>query len=312
MQPLVTTLMQKKGRNNIKIPFRKVISIRYYNYDFLKSPSQFYNRYVEALNGREALLGQFTLFKQNFFKTNYVLGFGATEDIPYGFNISATGGWYKLKDLSRPYLGFDGNEYLHTTKGDILQFFVRTGGYFNKGLQDATALAGTSMYSRLILWKDFKIRQFMRLSYTGQFASYVQEPLRINNDFGLEQYKNDSIQGSQRLTLRSQTAIYCNGKFLGFAFAPFLTGDLSYLKTTRTSLLQSSWYYSIGGGLRLRNENLVFGTIELRGLYFPGKIAGENRFKIGLSTNLRFRYNSSYVNPPTLLEYNSDSNNDIF
>lgn len=304
----------KKGRENLKIPFRNVISLRFYHYDFLKSPTQFYGRYVEALNARQALLLQYTVFKQNFFKTNYVLGFGATEDIPYGFNISATSGWYKIKDLSRPYLGFDGNEYIHTKKGDIVQFFLRTGGYLNKGLQDATLLAGISAYSRLWLWKDFKVRQFMRLSYTGQYASYIAEPLRINNNFGLEGFRNDSIQGTHRATLRSQTVFYCPRKFLGFAFAPFLTGDVSYIKQTKQSAVffPSSVYYSIGGGLRVRNENLVFGTIELKGLYFPKSVAGENRFKIGITTDLRFRYNSSYVSPPSLLEYNSDVNNDIF
>ncbi|MDE1191687.1 MAG: hypothetical protein PW786_06070 [Arachidicoccus sp.] len=313
-----------KGRRNLKIPFRSVISLRYYNYDFLKSPVQFYDRFVENLNAREALLVQYTMFKQNFFKTNYVLGFGATEDIPYGFNLSVTGGWYKIspaggwsvgmKNLSRPFIGFDGNEYLHTNKGDIIQFFSRAGGFFNKGLQDATALTGISAYSRLWLWKGFKVRQFMRLSYTGQFNRYIAEPLRINNDFGLEGFKNDSIQGTRRLTLRSQTVMYMPGKLLGFAFAPFLTGDISYIKQTKISsaFYNSSVYYSIGGGIRLRNENLVFGTIELKGLYFPRSIAGENRFKIGITTDIRFRYNSSYVSLPSLPEYNSDVNNDIF
>lgn len=303
-----------KGKKNLKIPFRSVISLRYYHYDFLKSPTQFFGRYVEALNPREALLAQYTIFKQNFFKTNYVLGFGATEDIPYGFNMSLTGGWYKLKDLSRPYLGFNGNEYLHSPKGDIVQFFLRTGGYFNKGLQDAAVLAGVSAYSRLWLWKNFKVRQFMRLSYTGQFSPYVEEPLRINNNFGLESFRNDSIQGTQRATLRSQTVFYCPGKILGFGFAPFLTSDISYIRQTKMSSMffKSSVYYSIGGGLRMRNENLVFGTIELKGLYFPRSVAGENRFKIGITTDIRFRYNASYVTPPSLLEYNSDINNDIF
>ncbi|ANI90600.1 hypothetical protein A9P82_03965 [Arachidicoccus ginsenosidimutans] len=301
-----------KSRYSTKIPLRKVISLRYYNYDFLQSPQQFYDRYVEMLNGRQALLAQFTLFKQQFYKTNYVLGFGTTEDIPYGFNISFTSGWYKLKDLSRPYVGVDANRYLYSNKGDIAQFFLRTGGYFKGGLQDATVLLGSSFYSRLLLWNNVKIRQFMRLSYTGQFSTFAAEPLRINNAFGLENFRQDSVQGNQRLTLRSQTIFFGPGKVFGFAYAPFLTGDLSYLKATQKSIDHSPFYYSIGGGLRVRNENLVFGTIELKGVFLPRKIAGENRFKIGISTNLRFRYNSSYVSPPALLEYNGDVSNDIF
>ena len=302
----------KKSRSSVVVPMHEVLSLRYYNYDFLESPHQFYNQYVELLNSRQAILGQFSLFKQQFYKTNYILGFGTTEDIPYGFNVSVTGGWYKLKDLSRAYLGIDANRYFYSNKGSIMQLFLRTGGYLNNGMQDATVLLGTSMYSRLVYWKSFKIRQFIRLSYTGQFDTYAQQPLTINNPFGLENFNRDSIQGTQRITLRSQTVVFCSGKILGFAFAPYLSGDVSYLKTTASSTVQRPWYYSLGGGLRVRNENFVFGTIDLHGMFYPTKIMGANRFFVGLSSNLRFRYNSNYVTPPALLEYNSDVNSDIF
>lgn len=294
------------------VPLRKVISLRYYTYNFLESPYQFQNRYVEMLNDRQAYLAQFTLFKQKFFKTRYILGFGATEDIPYGFNFSFTGGWYKLKDLSRPYIGIDANRYAYTEKGDIVQFFLRTGAFLNSGLQDGTILLGSSFYSRLMVWNNLKIRQFMRLSYTSQFNTYVAEPLRINNTFGLQDFIQDSIQGNERTTLRSETVFYTPGKVFGFSFAPFLTGDLSYLPPTTKSINQSSFFYGIGGGLRTRNENLVFGTIELKAIYFPKRIPGQHQFKVGITTNLRFRYNSSYVSEPSLIQYNSDIRNDIF
>jgi len=302
----------KRSRNSVVVPMHEVLSMRYYNYNFLESPHQFYNQFVELLNSRQAVLGQFTLFKQQFYKTNYVLGFGTTEDIPYGFNLSVTGGWYRLKTLSRPYFGIDANRYFFSDKGSITQLFLRTGTYINNGLQDATALLGVSAYSRLIYWKSYKIRQFIRFSYTGQFNTYAQEPLRISNPFGLEYFNRDSVQGTQRITLRSQTVIFCRGKILGFAFAPYLSGDISYLTTTVQSMAQRPWYYNVGGGVRVRNENLVFGTIDLHAMYYPRKIATMRRFVIGVSSNLRFRYNSNYVTAPELLEYNSDVNDDIF
>lgn len=302
----------KKHLSEYAVPLRKVISLRYYNYNFLESPYQFQNRYVELLNNRTAYLAQFTLFKQKFFKTRYILGFGATEDIPYGYNFSFTGGWYKLKDLSRPYIGIDANRYAYSEKGDIVQFFLRTGTFFREGLQDGTILFGSSFYSRLMVWNKLKIRQFMRLSYTTQFNSNVGEPLRINNAFGLQDFIQDSIQGHQRTTLRSETVFYTPGKIFGFSFAPFLTGDFSYLPPTSQSIDKSSFFYGIGGGLRTRNENLVFGTIELKAIYFPKRIPGQHQFKVGITTNLRFRYNSNYVSAPELIQSNSDSRNDIF
>lgn len=161
-------------------------------------------------------------------------------------------------------------------------------------------------------FNDYKIRQFFRLSFTSQYNTDIAEPLRINNAFGLQDFIQDSIQGNQRLTLRSETVIFTPGKIFGFSFAPFLTGDFSYLKPTERSITQSNFYYGLGGGVRTRNENLVFGTIELKAIYFPRKIWNENQFKIGISTNLRFRYNSSYVGTPDFVQNNSDIRNDIF
>ncbi|WP_139188079.1 BamA/TamA family outer membrane protein [Arachidicoccus rhizosphaerae] len=294
------------------VPLRKVISFRYFNYNFKESPQQFVGRFVEKLNDRQAFLTKFTLFKQKFFKTRYILGFGATEDIPYGYNFSLTGGWYRIKDLSRPYIGLDANRYAYTEKGDILQFFLRTGSYFREGLQDGNLLLGTSLYSRLVRVRQLKVRQFMRMSYSSQFNTAIAEPLRINNAFGLQDFRQDSIQAKRRLTLRSETIFFSPGKVFGFSFAPFLTGDFSLIEPTKQSIDPSHFYYGLGGGIRTRNENLVFGTIELKAIYFPRKIYGQNQFKIGLTTNLRFRYNSSYVSAPEFVQVNNDIRNDIF
>jgi len=37
-------------------------------------------------------VGQFTFFRQDFYKTNYIYGFGTTEDVPQGYNVAVTFG----------------------------------------------------------------------------------------------------------------------------------------------------------------------------------------------------------------------------
>ena len=87
------------------------------------------------------MLAQFTFFKQEYYKTNYIFGFGTTEDIPYGYNIALTCGWYKQSYLSRPYAGVDANRYMVYNKGDIVQYFLSAGTFLNKGKwQDAGML----------------------------------------------------------------------------------------------------------------------------------------------------------------------------
>ena len=299
---------------NPKLKLRKFLAVRVLADNFRQQPYQTYSKLNFRYDDKTAVLGQLTLFKQEFYKTNYIFGFGNTEDIPYGFNISFTGGWYKQMSLSRPYTGIDANKYYFTKAGNIFQYFLRAGTFYgDKKMQDAIVLGGLTMYSHLMEFDNFKMRQFMRLSYTRQFNRVGLDPLSINNPFGLRYFRGDSTRGYQRLSLHSETAFFINMKVFGFKFSPFSYGDVSMLSPENKSITKSGFYYGIGGGVRTRNENLVFGTTEFRFVYFPRKTTDmSHQFMATLKTNIRFRYNSSYVSKPDLIEYNSDSQNDIY
>ena len=79
----------------------------------------------------------------------------------YGYNIAITGGWYQQSNLNRPYLGVDANWYLISDKKDIIQYFIRSGAFLNHNqIQDASVLAGSSIFTRLLLYKGIKFRQY--------------------------------------------------------------------------------------------------------------------------------------------------------
>ena len=259
------------------------------------------------------MLAQFTFFSQTFYKANYIYGFGITEDIPYGYNIALTSGWYKQLNLERFYTGVDANRYIVTYRGNVMQYFLRTGTFFNKGkFQDAAVLAGISMFSRVFFHKNLRIRQYLRLSYTKQFNRIGLEPLGINNTFGLRYFRIDSVSGNQRISLHTESFFFLKYKLLGFKFAPFVFGDAALLTPKFESLSKTGFYYGLGGGLRIRNENVILGTIELRFIYFPRNSQQSNVFKLTFNSNIRFRYNSNYVKAPDIIQLNSDYNNSIY
>ena len=292
---------------------RQFISIRYFRNKFNEVPYQIGDKFNFRLNDREAILAQFTFFRQNFYKTNYVFGFGITEDVPYGYNIALTTGWYKQLHLERPYAGVDANRYIVTNKGNVMQYFLRTGTFLNKGeIQDATVLIGASTLSRVFVWENLKIRQYLRFSYTKQFNRIGLDPLGINNIFGLQYIYYDSATGHQRLSLHTERIFFLNFKMLGFKFAPFASADFTLFTHENKNTSNSGFYYGLGGGIRTRNENILFGTIELRFMYFPHKSEQYKAFKLTLATNLRFRYNNNYVKAPDIIQVNSDNTNNIY
>jgi hypothetical protein len=299
--------------SNTSVRDRKFVSVRYFRNAFDSVPRQIGDNFNFRFNGREAALAGFTFFRQDFYKTNYIYGFGTTEDIPYGYNIALTGGWYRQLYLNRAYSGIDANWYVATRRGGFIQYFLRAGAFLHRGnVQDGGVLAGTSYYSPLFIFDRVKIRQYINFSYTRQFNRIGIDPLTINNVFGLRYFSGDSTFGDQRITLHSETTFFLNYKLLGFKFAPFAFGDLSLLTPEHATFDRSSLYHGIGAGIRSRNENLVFNTIELRFVYFPRKTEQNQSFKIMLNTGIQFRYNNTYVRAPDVVFLNNDGLNSIY
>jgi hypothetical protein len=156
------------------------------------------------------------------------------------------------------------------------------------------------------------MRQYFRLSYTGIYNRTGLEPLTINNPFGLRNFYKDSVMGDERLSLHSETIGFIRYKVFGFKFSPFISGDITNISPRIDNPGNHTWFYGLGGGFRMRNENLIFNTVEVRCAYFPNTAYGMKHFYASISTNISFRYNSNYVREPDIIQYNSDVANNIF
>lgn len=289
------------------------IALRYFNTRFAQTPMQTNGRYNFRFDDKQALLAQVTFFRQVFFKTNYIYGFGNTEDIPTGYNLAVVGGWFKQREMSRPYFGINANCYTVNNHGAFTQYYIRSGTFYNGGqLQDVSLLLGAGYFSKVLVWNNIKIRQYINVSFTKMYNRVGLDPLNINNVFGLRSFNADSLVGTRRISLYSETFSFLKYKMFGFKFAPFAVGDASILTPEHRDFSSSGFFYGIGGGIRTRNENFVFGTIELRCIYFPRNVKGNNAFKLTITTNLNFRYNSQYVTAPDIVQSNTDNNNGIY
>ena len=94
---------------------------------------------------------------------------------------------------------------------------------------------------------------------------------------------------------------YNTNKILGFRLAPFAFGEFSLLKPVKLGFGKSDVFSAVGGGIRTRNENLVFGTIELKGYFFPRTNGDMKPWKVELNSNIRFKYKSSFISRPDFI-----------
>jgi hypothetical protein len=276
---------------------RQFVALRYFNQHFLTKPllESFDARYTN----KEYLLGQYTWYKINFYRTNYIYGFGRTEDLPVGMMRKITTGPVRVDSLRRWYAGWEFNHWLVDKQMNYWSYTIALGtNIYQKQWQDNSAFFNMSWFSRLYSFRKFKLRQFANINYAGIFNHHVYEPLYIDNNYGLDDFRTDSVKGLQRVTAGTETTMYTRWQILGFKIGFFAFGRASLISPTQDNLLKGHFYPSIGGGVRTRNENLIFGTIELRFTWFPRTAYDVNNISLNISSNLRLKFTGSFVQAP--------------
>jgi hypothetical protein len=189
--------------------------------------------------------------------------------------------------------------------GNFYTLSVRAGGFPYQGKwEDATLLLSGKIFSRLKTYKKFLIRQSADLDFTYVFNQRTNTLLDINNSYGLEGFVADSVLGTKRLHARYELVLYSPWKILGFRLAPIVFADVAMIAPKNKTLFYDKPFIGIGSGIRTRNENLVFGTIELKFFYYPRVVEDISQFKVSISSNLRIKYSGSFVKAPSIIVYN--------
>jgi hypothetical protein len=283
---------------------RHFIAFRAFDQHFTEEPFQNEGIRSPIYTNRRYLLAGFTFFKQNFYTARYIYGFGRTEDIPYGHTMSLYFGWARQLGYERPYMGLDVGQSFVSRKGQVYNFVFRAGAFNNSGLEDAALLLSGSLISRLISYKKLLLRQIINADITQVWNQKTNLPLDINNEFGIRGFVTDSLAGTKRFHVNSETLCFTPLTILGFRLAPFGFGEMAWIAADDEFLFKRDPYFGMGGGIRTRNENLVFGTIEMRFIYYPRTVNEMSSYTVRFTSNLRVKYSASFVKPPSFVQYN--------
>jgi hypothetical protein len=77
------------------------------------------------------------------------------------------------------------------------------------------------------------------------------------------------LKGDKRLFLNNEFVYYSPHYLYGFRFVYYAFADAAIINHSKGALFDNPMYLSAGIGLRLRNERLVFNTIQLQFNFFP-------------------------------------------
>lgn len=288
--------------------FRKLIGIRYLDQKFLEVPQKYQSVYDWKYQTIKAALATLTFYRQNFYKTQYIYGFGRNEDIPEGLLMSITSGYTKRQEAKRPFLGFNFESYHFNKKRNYLSYKIAAEGYLNhSSVEDLNFLGSIFYFDHLKpIGAKWKQRFFLNFDLAQQVNTIFNQPLFANSQFGLPEYGNEMtdnqrIGGSLRSTAKIESEFFSPWSVVAFRFAPFAFGNVGVFSPYqyKTKVLSA-----VGGGIRTRNESLVFGTIELKAYYFPTKNFHNESFRFSISTNVIFKYNTQFLKKPDFIQIN--------
>lgn len=290
--------------------YRLLAGVRFFNRYFFAIPDSFNLKYSYQFHNEKALLLGASLYKQEFVKTNYVYGFGRSEDVPTGIDFQLNAGRVKKYDRDRWYagIGFRFREFVPSEA--YVDYTMKLGGYLNgRRWEDLAILTNLDAFSKLRnIGSRWKYRLFSSFGFTAQHKPILNEPLWLESEFGLPELNNRrTIYGNARTTIKVESVFYSPLNFVNFKLAPFSFARISFLNKENKSFWDVDRYSSIGGGLRLRNESLIFGTLEVKFFYFPEGNYRNEHWRFEFKSNIRFKYNQPIIKRPEIFRLN-DSN----
>lgn len=287
---------------------RKLVGVRVIDEEFQDVPGIYKSNYNWQYANLYATLATLTFYRQNFYKTKFIYGFGRNEDIPVGLLISFTTGYTVKQNVSRPFWGFNFQHYSFNKKQNYLSYTIRAEGFLNhKSIEDINLLGSVFYFDHLKpIGTKWRQRFFLNFDLAQQVNTVLNEPLFANSQFGLPEYgnyrvNNQPVGGALRTTIKAESVFFSPWSLVAFKFAPFVFSNVSVFSPY---LSNSRLLTSIGGGIRTRNESFIFGTIELKGFYFPQGNFSNKKFDFELSTNLIFKYNTQFIRKPDFIQVN--------
>jgi len=278
----------------------RYLSGRVFRESFFQRPQQESVQRSQTYNDQWFVIGGINFFWQDFFKTRFISAFGKTEDIPYGYFFSVYGGYQYTLYRYRYYTGLEyGKEFVSARGSFALARFSAGSFYYKDHMEDITLRFQGYRYSRILFAGSSKLRQMFSLNYGIALNTALLGPVTLTNNIGIRGFSSIYPQGRQRLVAGSETQCWAPFVVYGFRFVFFASEELALIGPNEGVLSNSSAYVGLGGGVRVKNENLIFRASEFKFFYYPNIPPDGTRFRISVTSIARFDFSLPAIHAPS-------------
>ncbi|OHX66148.1 BamA/TamA family outer membrane protein [Flammeovirga pacifica] len=274
----------KKNRNITLIMGR-------YREQFSSRPSQTSKDTLYRYQDKTHYIGSLTYNQRNYRKISYLQGFGRNEDVPNGWLFKSTFGLEQNEffDENRPYIGFRG-DYGKFTPWGYFRFNYEFGQFIQSEYKQQVQDLGIHYFTNLWAVKRNYVRIFLDWNLTkgsdlipGQYLYFISDDIFSNYNINV-----NTKRGTRRSQLKQEFVWFTPWYFYGFKFAFYQHFEVGFLLDEEdVSISRDQTFTSFGGGIRTRNENLVFNTISLDFKLYPNTPDGRSNYQISVSTSIQ-------------------------
>ena len=274
-----------------------------FNYKFTSRPV-IGPDFLYSFQDKTYYLGNISFSSQGYFKTNLVYNYGKTEDIPFGTLFSYTHGYEKNEYGHRIYDGASISMGNFIDNMGYLYWNIAYGGFSKKKvLEQGVLKVNASYFTNLMVIQSIKTRYFINANYVRGYNFFKDELLNINNLSGIRGFYSDSARGTHKFTINFESVIFTPVNIVGFRFCPFVFADFAWIGYTMKPIFSNTMYSGLGFGVRIRNERLVFKTIQLRFAFYPNKSGFKQGDLFTISEETRFRTSNFNAHGPEIVRY---------
>jgi hypothetical protein len=258
-------------RDLTKSPHNLVLAFRFISKYYSDRPSVSIDTNYIFQNKEYYLVG-LSLTRQELYKANLIYSFGSTEDIPTGFRVNFSTGVERGEFKNRYYVG---SELSAAEVGSWGYLFssARTGGFISSynQIQQTTVNIRATYFSNLFTIKNLQLRQFARIDFTRGLSRFYGEgeAIFLDDKNGIRGLTSRDMNGTTRLVVNLETVAFSPLFVFGFRFAYFGFCDFGFIGSADDYMIGNQSFSGFGLGVRIRNENLVLNTIQIRLGYYP-------------------------------------------
>ena len=220
-------------------------------------------------------LAQISLYQQKYHREYLINAFGTTENIAYGYNFSVQVGYNRRPHFDRHglYASLKISASQHFDFGNLFVQGAAASYFDRKSAYDGVLNFQMKYFSPLINLSRSRLRVLMNFNYSkvlnpvfgiGNYLYFGEMSTMDTEQF------NSIARGNERLMFNVENNVFAPWNLGGFRFMLFSFLDIGWISNQNIALVDpTNLYWGTGVGLRIRNDLLVFRTLEIKLGWYP-------------------------------------------